>query len=191
MTTSPLRTRESSAAHRHLVATERLDVVAEHAETVDEQGGHGPVGATRHDPDPPRRRREQSGDGTDRRTIDRTERSLEVREPVGERPADNIVRRSLPNPLGGRAKAIGELRLNARLETPIPLEAQVVGEPDDGGAGRVGLLSERGHRAEGHRIRMGKEHVDHAALGGGEIVTVAVDHLDQSHETNVTMLCPA
>ena len=94
--------------------------------------------------------------------------------PVGE----------LADPLGGRPQLPREVVLHRRLQRAEAVEAELGGEPDDGGRPGAGLRREVGDGAEGDEMRALEHGLGDAPLGRRELGTGggdAVGDLQLSH----------
>ena len=82
---------------------------------------------------------------------------------------DRLVARQLADPLGGRAQLAGEVALDRRLERAEPVEAELGGQPHDGGRAGPGCLGEVGDGAEPDELRAFEHDLGDAPLGRREL----------------------
>jgi hypothetical protein len=119
--------------------------------------------------------------------VDTFQGALDVVELEAHRTGDHLARLAFPDALGRRPQAMGQLVLDLLLQLGEPAEAELHGEPDDGGATGVGPAGDVGDRSEGDRLRMRQHDVGDATFGGRQFVAAFVDASGDHGGTDVTI----
>ena len=94
---------------------------------------------------------------------------------------DRLVAAELADPLGGRAQLAGEVALDRRLQRAEPVEAELGGQPHDGGRAGAGRLGEVGDGAEADELRALEHDLGDAPLGRRELRPGVADPLLDLH----------
>ena len=169
------------APDRDLAAVHRRHAGAQRPEVGGELAGDAALGVAGETSTSRSRVGEQGDDGVERRRVDGVERRLHVRQLGGAVAGDRLVAAELADPLGGRAQLAGEVALDRRLQGAEPVEAELGGEPHDGGGAGGGRLGEVGDGAEADELRPRQDDLGDTPLGRRQLRAGVPDALLDLH----------
>ena len=124
---------------------------------------------------------QQLDDRLERGGVDGIEGGLDVRQLCGPVALDRRVAAQLADALGRRSQLAGEVVLDRSLERAESVEAELGGQPHDGGGPRRRRFGEVGDGAESDQLGSGEDDFGDPTFGRREIGSGPPDSLDHLH----------